>query len=510
VKALRRALVPSLAVLLAASAGMVVHPAASADEGLIYVSLLPNRVLHLEAHPSLVGFGATEELVISAEPGYTIIQFRDDAQPSGLGWPIVQAGNMDALNFCNFGLGGIGPNGTGRGANVVCSRADEIQVDFRLSSVNTLVAIEARTNVPLVFQGGSGPDEVYGGRANDILLGHGGNDSLFGGPGDDYLAGGPGDDYLEGESGRDDMVAGQGRDSIDAADGTADFRVDCGGITELLDFDKGLDVPTNCGANPTPTTPAPLETTLEPGEIEVTIDGVPTVIKVVPDTGGEGVRIELGDGVIRTGLVFDESGDLVFPNAKDFEAYLTKLWANSTVEFYAWVRALRGETADGSERRLARAKHNPLATFKVDARGIAEGSVPLPAGQKPGDFTLQINAVTADGAQLSVNVGVVLSQATPTPDPGPTETIAITSAKRGKGKKAAVITVTGTTTGLAGKSVTPRYRVKGAKKWVLGKPVTVTANGSFTWRHTSAQAISITMTSGAITSKPVTVAAARR
>ncbi|MGA1498641.1 MAG: hypothetical protein ACO38Y_12670, partial [Steroidobacteraceae bacterium] len=105
---------------------------------------------------------------------------------------------------------------------------------------------------------GSGSDYVQGGQSNDYLVGGGGNDSMFGGPGDDYLDGGAGDDYIEGEQGRDDMRGGSGSNSIDAADGIADIRVDCGGVPALLDFDKGLDKPTNCGDDPTPIPPAGL------------------------------------------------------------------------------------------------------------------------------------------------------------------------------------------------------------------------------------------------------------
>lgn len=111
---------------------------------------------------------------------------------------------------------------------------------------------------------------------------------------------------------------------------------------------------------------------------------------------------------------------------------------------------------------------------------------------------------------MSVNVGVRLDSATPEPDPEPTETITITSATRGKGKKAATVTISGTTTGLAGKAVTPRYRVQGAQKWSLGKPVTVMANGSFTSTLVIPKKVRIVVVSGAIKSKAVQVAAVRR
>lgn len=149
-------------------------------------------------------------------------------------------------------------------------------------------------------------------------------------------------------------------------------------------------------------------------------------------------------------------------------------------------------------------------SFTVNAAGVAEGSVPVPAGQNPGNFTLQANAVASSGAAATINVGVVLTESTPDPDPGPTETIAIGSATRGKGKKAANISVTGTTAGLAGTAITPRYRLAGAKSWTLGTPVTVAADGTFAWKLVTSKKVRIMLVSGAIKSEGVQVAAVRR
>jgi hypothetical protein len=509
VKALRRALVPSLAVLLAASAGLVAPPAASSSlaSKTFYVSA-SGGVVTVKAPSTLAAFGPEEELLIEPYSRGVFLDAYDFGTPSGFSdWQFV-ADDWAARAFCAFGDNKV---------HCYPGYLAQVRVDFRSVVVNTTVVMAEGTSVPLAFMGGSGPDYVQGGSADDFLFGHMGNDRLYGGPGDDYLDGGPGDDYLEGESGRDDMVAGLGRDSIDAADGTADFRVDCGGVPNLLDFDKGLDVPTNCGANPKPIPPAPIEPVDRPapGQGDGTVDGVPVEVEV-KQGGDEGVTIEVPQGgmQINTGLTWSgEPGaeEPHFPNSDAADMDISPVAGDSDVNVSVFSSSDSAGTAGRSDDRVSlRSKPLETVTIRANSQGRARGKLPVPAGQKPGNFVVQINAVTAAGAQLTVNVGVVLSRVTPAPDPGPTESISITSAKRGKGKKAAVITVTGTATGLAGKSVTPRYRVKGAKKWVLGKPVAVTANGSFTWRHTSAQAISITMTSGAITSKPVTVAAARR
>jgi hypothetical protein len=511
-KALRRALVPSLAALLAASAGLVGAPASqgSDEPGVIRVSMVADGsgdgargFLLIEADSTLKGFTDSEELVFSQwrDRPFVEITLTDAQDPSGQGRDILRYGNSFAMLNCDFA-----------GSRAVCrfpATPTQIRVDFGGVTTDTTVVMEEGATVPLAFNGGSGSDYVQGGAGDDWIRGNGANDFLFGGPGDDYIDGGPGNDTIEGEGGSDDMRGGPGSDSIDAADNVADVRVDCGGVPKLLDFDKNLDKPTNCGANPTPIPPAPLEPAdpPAPGTAGATVNGVQEAVRIA-GTDRNQTMLELQAMMMEFGLPWEQQRPF-FPPGPEFPVRIAWLLANTDVLVSIFPVSSTPTTPAGLRSGL-RTKPIETVALRADGQGIAQGKVPVPAGQEPGNFVVQINAVTAASSQVTVNVGVVLSQATPTPDPGPTETIAITSAKRGKGKKAAVIAVTGTTTGLAGKSVTPRYRVKGAKKWVLGKPVTVTASGTFTWRHTSPQAITITMTSGAITSKPVTVPAARR
>lgn len=154
------------------------------------------------------------------------------------------------------------------------------------------------TALSLTFIGGKGRDYVQGALGNDTLQGNGGSDRLYGGGGNVTLDGGPGDDYLEGEGGRDDMRGGPGSNSLDAVDGIADILVDCGGTPTLLDYDTDLDKPTNCGANPTPIPPAPVEPVNPPapGEGNGTVDGVPVNVEVAPkeQDGAASVAIRTG------------------------------------------------------------------------------------------------------------------------------------------------------------------------------------------------------------------------
>ena len=79
-----------------------------------------------------------------------------------------------------------------------------------------------------VFNGGSGPDIVFGGRSNDTLNGGGGNDLLYGGLGDDTVSGGDGNDLASGGWGAD-TVDGQAGDDYARAYTTADTLQDSGG-----------------------------------------------------------------------------------------------------------------------------------------------------------------------------------------------------------------------------------------------------------------------------------------
>ncbi|MBK5218895.1 MAG: hypothetical protein JJE35_03790, partial [Thermoleophilia bacterium] len=100
--------------------------------------------------------------------------------------------------------------------------------------------VECRLKVgSQVFEGGPGPDVVFGERGNDILRGGGGDDQLFGGIGDDLLLGGPGNDRLSGGFGADSIDGEEGDDYV-RGDGTIDTILDTGGGADTLSFATGI------------------------------------------------------------------------------------------------------------------------------------------------------------------------------------------------------------------------------------------------------------------------------
>lgn len=505
-------MMPVLAGAVVLASAALVSPEASAQGGVVEVHvLIDSRALDLVAAADLPAMGESEELQIL--PGVDAYQTRVriyDALLDEPGRALLYA--MDP--FCSP---------TRQVTNeLTCVHGgfdwSYVRGFFAKAAGSTNIVMMDGMTMPLLFAGGSGPDYVVGASGSDDLRGGLGNDRLYGGLGDDILEGGAGDDYLEGEAGRDDMRGGAGSNSLEAADGIADVRVDCGGVPKLLDFDEGLDNLTNCGANPQPLPPSPLEPTDPPaaGEGNGTVDGVPTEVQTAP-TGSDNRSVTIqapqNNIIMNTGLWLGTSpgpgtAPIQFPQTlQEWFIAFPNLFPNSYLNVDIFSPSIIGPTSATSR---AAARPVESVTIRVNGAGVAEGNVPVPAGQQPGTFTVQFNAVLASGAAAQINVGVELTESTPDPDPGPEATIVIDSATRGTGKKASTITVSGTALGLEGTAVTPRYRIQGAKKWTLGKPVTVTATGTYTWRVVTSKKVALTTISGAIRSKPVTVAAARR
>lgn len=511
-KSLRRIAIAALAGGLASGGSLLVTPPALAFQGIAVIGggsgAISFRVVAAELQ-----MGDNEFLQIvetSQTLGTYTVRIWDEAEEAP-GRPLLQGG------------GTCLPAGVAV-AQVVCTFSAPpafAWVDFAAVSGPTNVAVMDNASLQLVYRGSQGNDYVQGGSGNDQLNGFGGADRLYGGPGDDLLDGGLGDDYLEGESGSDDMRGGAGSNSLDAADNLADVRVDCGGPPgPLFDFDADLDNPTNCGANPTPIPPSPVEPVdpPAPGQGDGTVDGVPVEVDVAPQAPDDTRSVTINTGptnpIFQSQLLWLGTPSTppvpTFPPFPNFGMTISELFPLSIFDVSIFPPPPPPTIGPVSARETS-GRSGPLETvsLKADANGVATGEIPVPAGQAPGEYTLQFNGVTAAGAQMTVNVGVRLDTATPEPDPEPEESITIT-AKRGKGKQAKVITVRGTAAGLAGTAVTPRYRLHGAKKWVEAKPVIVAASATYRWKLTTAKKVRIVVTSGAITSKPVVVAAVKR
>jgi Ca2+-binding RTX toxin-like protein len=104
---------------------------------------------------------------------------------------------------------------------------------FQASQVISLVNVDDRLDVPVIWTGTSSAEVKNGGAGHDILSGGGGNDSLIGNGGNDLLSGGVGNDTLNGGNGNDTLAGGEGNDSLAGGNGidTADFSKATQGIS---------------------------------------------------------------------------------------------------------------------------------------------------------------------------------------------------------------------------------------------------------------------------------------
>lgn len=506
---MKRLSMPALASALVLGAGISAAPQAAAAIGSITV--LGQSQFRIFADDLSMGSDEFLQIIESAADNSYVVRVWDESlgNDGGLGRRLLT------------GVGNCLPAGVAT-AELQCtftSPPGQVAVDFFGASGPTNVAVMDKASIALDFRGSAGSDYVQGGAGNDTLRGFGGDDFLYGGPGDDLLEGGPGDDYLEGEAGVDDMRGGSGRDTLEAADGVADVRVDCGGVPEDLSFDRGLDKPTNCGENPTPLPPAPIEPTdpPAPGEGEGTVDGSPTEVTIAPEgEDNKSVTISTGPAnpLFQTNLWWFGTPTMppapTFPPLPVFTLNVLPLFPGSSIDVSLFLSSPIGPTQALIATADQRSGVLETVSLSVDSSGRAQGKIPIPGGLAPGNYTLQFNGVTAAGGQLTTNVGVRLDVATPAPEPQPEESITITSAKRGKGKKAAVITVRGRTVGLEGTTVTPRYRVKGAKKWTTAKPVRVRDSGAFRFKVKTRKKVSIVVRSGSVAADRVKVPAVRR
>lgn len=142
-----------------------------------------------------------------------------------------------------------------------------------------------------------------------------------------------------------------------------------------------------------------------------------------------------------------------------------------------------GALAYALARLLPRSSYS-LGRVSVDADGAVAGSIDIPSGTPPGDRVLQLVGRTSDDRALVLSMGIEVAESV-----APSIVI---SATRGSGRQARMVTLSGSSTGLVGRTVTVRMR-SGDQLGYTNHPnrPTVRADGSFTWRIRSTAAVRI-------------------
>lgn len=237
--------------------------------------------------------------------------------------------------------------------------------------------------------------------------------------------------------------------------------------------------------DPTPT-PVPVPAPLEPGESELTINGVPRPVTVSPNAGenrlnvqGDGWTMDLdGLGPSGTPLNLGPNGVLRVQVGRDVQTEGTGFRPDSAVGLFlnppieagtqvtraTWFGTLVARVGSGTS----------IGTVKVDAQGSFLGTATLPRDIKPGTHVLQAVGFGPSGDTRALSLGVLVE---------PSLVLDQGVRIKGKGRIHDRINTTGSSTGIdEGTRLTPYIRYTGQRNFTKGKAtIVVAADGTFRW-----------------------------
>jgi hypothetical protein len=145
-----------------------------------------------------------------------------------------------------------------------------------------------------------------------------------------------------------------------------------------------------------------------------------------------------------------------------------------------------------------RAAGTALGALPVDALGVFDGALALPADVVPGAHVLQVVGLAPDGSTRAVSFGIEVVQ----------QSGAVTISASRRGLFGQLVTVTGRVTGVDAATVVPYVRSVGQARAtaVTTRPV-VAADGTFTLRLRTKGTVMVFVTAGAVRSNRLVVPA---
>ena len=236
--------------------------------------------------------------------------------------------------------------------------------------------------------------------------------------------------------------------------------------------------------DPTPT-PVPVPAPLDPGDSELTVDGVPRPVEVNPNAGDNGLNVE-GDGWsmdldglgpngaplnlgpkgvlrVQVGRDVQTDGTGFKPNS-DVGLFLNPPVATSQSSGATWLRGVVVRVVTGTA----------IGMVRVDPQGSFLGTATIPRDIKPGTHVLQAVGFGPSGDTRALSLGVLVE---------PSLVLDQGVRIKGKGRIHDRINTTGSSTGIdEGTRLTPYIRYTGQKSFTKGKASIVVADdGSFRW-----------------------------
>ena len=157
---------------------------------------------------------------------------------------------------------------------------------------------------------------------------------------------------------------------------------------------------------------------LPPGGSLLLVDGVPAPLTVVPNARSKPTGLDISGGGWKMRLVGrGDDGDPLGLTEKQVLILQSDMVVNRERAKRLKVNPVAQASGDGfkavSPVKFYLLDNDAyLGSLTTDAAGVFSGRIPVPAGIKPGPYTLQMNGLAPNDAVRSLNIGVIIKPTT--------------------------------------------------------------------------------------------------